>query len=225
MSDAISSHSTRDRGKLARFKRAGGALRTEEVAGDEPVSGPQIQWATHAEFPTTVRLLEFNCCAIPLTAAGGGGVFAAPAKAVASLDFGRPSRRSPADGGGPSASHSTEGCHVHRRWSDLPHGTRDTAESTNAVYCRLPGPRKKNARVLVSEWRKRGVRKRQQSVHRKCQAGLQATVLSYIEDFAGRLATPRSQWSCSHPYLLRFRPCDALDSRRFAQDKRHGGAN
>ena len=74
-------------------------LGTEDLAGDEPVSGPQLQWATHTDFPTVVTLLELNCCAIHLTAAGGGGgVCAVPAKAVAGPDLGgagRRSRRSP----------------------------------------------------------------------------------------------------------------------------------
>ena len=64
-----------------------GLLVTEELAGDVPASGPQLQWATHTEFPCVVRLFELNCCAILLTAAGGGGIFAVPAKSVAALDF------------------------------------------------------------------------------------------------------------------------------------------
>ena len=150
VSPSTRSHSARDRGLLG----------AEELAAEEPVSGPQLQWATHTEFPTIVRLLELNCCAVPLTAAGGGSVFAAPAKAVASLDVGDalearssfssqmdrqelhilrtlarwyssrllPSSRaswilSPKFQRGLSDSHQTDGCHIHRRWSDLLHGT------------------------------------------------------------------------------------------------------
>ena len=39
--------------------------------------------ATHTEFPSVVRLFELNCCAIPLTAAGDGGIVA-----VVRLDLG-----------------------------------------------------------------------------------------------------------------------------------------
>ena len=64
-----------------------GLLGTEELAGDEPACGPQLQWATHTEFPTIVKLLELNCCAISLTAADGGGVFAVLTNVVAGLDL------------------------------------------------------------------------------------------------------------------------------------------
>ena len=53
---------------------------------------------------------------------------------------------------------------THRRWSELLHGTRDTAESTKAVCCMLPAPRK-NTQVRVSQWRRRGVRRKQRRVH------------------------------------------------------------
>ena len=46
----------------------------EELTGDELVSGLQLQWASHTEFPNVVRIFELNCCAIPLTAVAGGGV-------------------------------------------------------------------------------------------------------------------------------------------------------
>ena len=46
-------------------------LGTEEVAGDELTSSPQLQWAAQAEFSSVVRLFELNCCAIPLAAVGG----------------------------------------------------------------------------------------------------------------------------------------------------------
>ena len=46
-----------------------GLLGTEELAGDETTSGPQLQWATHTDFPSVVMLF-FNCCAIQLTPAG-----------------------------------------------------------------------------------------------------------------------------------------------------------
>ena len=157
-------------------------LRTEELAGNEPVSGPQLQRATHAEFPSNVRVLELNCCAILLTAAGSGGIFAILANAVAGLDLGTQGRReakpsfpsqkdrqelhilptlarwcssrmlptsraswilSPKFQRGPSDSRQTDGNHIQRRWSDLLHGTRDAAESIEAVCCLLPAPRKK----------------------------------------------------------------------------------
>ena len=59
------------------------------MAGDELTSGLQLQWATQTEFPSVVRLFEFNCCAIPLTAAerGSGGIFAVLAGAVAGPDL------------------------------------------------------------------------------------------------------------------------------------------
>ena len=134
-------------------------------------------------FPTIVRLLELNCCAIHLTAAGGGSAFAVPVAAVVGLDLvmqggevvvpladGPSGVAHPSDScpvvfieiasdlegqlnknqkfhRGVSNSHQTDGCHIHRRWSDLLHGTRDAAESTKAVYCLLPDQRKKNTRV------------------------------------------------------------------------------
>ena len=51
-------------------------LGTEELSwlGDESMSGPQLQWTTQTEFAGVVRLFELNCCAIPLTAAGSGGI-------------------------------------------------------------------------------------------------------------------------------------------------------
>ena len=55
-----------------------GLLGTEELAGDETTSGPQLQWATNTEFPSVVRLFELNCCAIPLTAAGREGEVVVP---------------------------------------------------------------------------------------------------------------------------------------------------
>ena len=33
---------------------------TMELAGHEAVSGPQLQWATHTEFPSVLKLLELN---------------------------------------------------------------------------------------------------------------------------------------------------------------------
>ena len=50
--------------------------------------GLQLQRAAHAEFPNVVRLFELDCCAIPLRTAGGGGIFAVLAGAVAVLDLG-----------------------------------------------------------------------------------------------------------------------------------------
>ena len=50
-------------------------LGTEELTGDEPARGPQLQWATHTKLPSVLRLLELNCCAIQVTAAGSGGIF------------------------------------------------------------------------------------------------------------------------------------------------------
>ena len=53
-------------------------LGAEELTGDELASSLQLQWATQTEFPNVVRLIELNCCAILLTAAGSGGIFAVP---------------------------------------------------------------------------------------------------------------------------------------------------
>ena len=71
---------------------------------------------------------------------------------------------------GPSDSHQMDGYHVHSRWSELLHGTRDAAESTKAVYRPHLAPRKKNTQVQVSQWRRRGVRKRQRSVHHQAES-------------------------------------------------------
>ena len=70
----------------------------EEFAGDEPVNGPQFQWATHTEFPSVVRLFELNCCSIPLTAAGRWRHFCSACKSSGQSRLGdaeRQSRRSP----------------------------------------------------------------------------------------------------------------------------------
>ena len=53
-----------------------GLLATEDLAGKEPVSGLQLHWATHTEFPSIVSVLDLNCCTIPLTPACGRGIFA-----------------------------------------------------------------------------------------------------------------------------------------------------
>ena len=85
MADTTRSHSTRDRGKFARYRRAG-APRYEGTG-----LGRASKWAAAfsgllmPSFPTIARLLELNCCAIPLTAAGGGSAFALPAEAVAGV--------------------------------------------------------------------------------------------------------------------------------------------
>ena len=141
-------------------------LGTVELAGNELMSGPQLQWAV-------VRLFELNCCAIPLTAAGSGGILAVPARAVAGLDLGTqegdvdvpltggPSVRSctsfrflrllptsragwklfPKFQGNPSDSRQMDGYHTFRRWSKLLHGARDAAEPRKAVHCPLLAPR------------------------------------------------------------------------------------
>ena len=89
-----------------------GILRAEEVAGDDLASGLQLQWAAQAEFPSVARLVELDCCAIPLTVAGSGGIFAVLAGAVAGLDLG--TQRGEVDvslTGGPSgAAHHSESC-------------------------------------------------------------------------------------------------------------------
>ena len=54
-------------------------LGAEEVTGRGLASGLQLQWAAQDEIPN-VRLFELDCCAIPLTAAGG--MFAGPSGAV-----------------------------------------------------------------------------------------------------------------------------------------------
>ena len=61
---------------------------TKEVIGSGLASGLQLQRAAHAEFPNVVRLFELDWCAILLRTAGGGGIFAVLAGAVAVLDFG-----------------------------------------------------------------------------------------------------------------------------------------
>ena len=60
-------------------------LRAGEVAGDELASGLQCQRAAQADLLNVVRPFELACCGIPLTAAGGGGIFAVPATVVAWL--------------------------------------------------------------------------------------------------------------------------------------------
>ena len=67
-------------------------VRSEEQAGDVVPSSSQLQWATQTARPRFVRLFELNCCAIPLSAVGG--IFAAPAIAVADLDLGTHERYS-----------------------------------------------------------------------------------------------------------------------------------
>ena len=69
---------------------------------------------------------------------------------------------------GLSSSHQVDGCHIHRRWSDLRHATTGTAESKEAVL----DLRKKSTRVQVSQRRRHWLRRRQRSVcHR---AGLRS---------------------------------------------------
>ena len=64
-----------------------GLFGTEELAGDEPISSFQRQWAYHTEFPSVVKLFELNCCSIPVTAAGSGGNFCSTCKSSCRLDF------------------------------------------------------------------------------------------------------------------------------------------
>ena len=86
----------------------------EELAGEELASGLQLQWATQTELPNVVRLFEVNCCAIPLTGAGGGGIFAVLARAVAGLDLGTQEGDVdlPLTGGPSGAAHPSDSCAV-----------------------------------------------------------------------------------------------------------------
>ena len=51
------------------------------------------------------------------------------------------------------------------------------------------------------------------------QAELQATMHAHMEEFADRLARPRSQRGCSHPNTVQFEPCDVGNSGCFAKVK------
>ena len=82
------SHSTRDRGKFARYRRAGAPRYEGNGWGRASKWAAAFSGLLTPSFPTIVRLLELNCCAIPLTAAGGGSAFAVPVAAVAGLDLG-----------------------------------------------------------------------------------------------------------------------------------------
>ena len=153
-----------------------GLLGTEELADDETTSGPQLQWAAHSEFPSVVRLFELKCCTIPRTAAGSAGFFAcSTCKSVVGLHLetqGGEVVVHLADG--PSGvAHPQDSCavvfietrgpagynlrssrgvyptgfHIHRRWSELLLGTRDTADSMKAVCCVHQAPPKKSTQV------------------------------------------------------------------------------
>ena len=267
MADTTRSHSARHRGKFARFRRAGGSSVRRNWLG-EPVSGPQLQWATHTEFPTIVRLFELNCCAIPVTAAGGGSVFAACKSSCRSGfgDAGRRSRRSPrrwavrnctSFGLLPGGIHrdccrprGPAGYFLRSSRGVYPILTRRTAatytvvgptccmgreihwESTKAVYCPPLAPRKKNTRVKSPSGEGTGCEKAANASNTKRERGptSDASVPSRIPGngavsygrFRWQTGRPRSQWSCSHPDPLLFRPCDAgeflpLRARQAAQ--------
>ena len=138
-------------------------LGTEELAGDESMSGPQLQWATETEFPSVVRLVELNCCAIPLTAAGCGGIFAVPAREVAA----HPSDSCAvvfieiaADQRDLSDSHQTDGYHMYRRWRELLHGTRHTEDFVDRLaavevsgYAPVPTPSSSSPAMLRNSCR------------------------------------------------------------------------
>ena len=99
---------------------------------------------------------------------------------------------------GLSGSHQMDGYLTHPRWSFLRHGARGTAELKKAVCCRIPDLRKKHARLSLPVAKARGGKKEAKRPPprgivapppmRQCQAESQTTVLSHIEDFAGRLA-------------------------------------
>ena len=74
MSDTTLLCCARDGGKFARFSCAG--------------APPQLQWGSQSEFPSVVRLFEFNSFAIALTVVRSGGIFPVPTRAVGGLDLG-----------------------------------------------------------------------------------------------------------------------------------------
>ena len=202
-------------------------------AGDERAGGP-LQWATHTEFPNIVKLHELNCCAILLTAAGGGSVFAVFVKALAGLDLGdagRRGRRSPrrwivrsctsfglVPGStyrdcfrprGP-AGYSPKFLQGSFRFSPdgrLPHTPSlvrlaawdERLQRNRRRLCIVRSAEEEHAGLKVSQWSKaRSAKKAAKRPppsgiaalppERQCQAEFQATVLSQMEDFAGRLA-------------------------------------
>ena len=87
-------------------------LGADEVIVDELASSLQLQWAAQAEFPNVARPFELHCCAIPLTAAGGGGICAVPAGAVAGLDLGTQGGEVEVllTGGPSEAAHHSDSC-------------------------------------------------------------------------------------------------------------------
>ena len=206
-----------------------------DLVGDEPAGGPQLQWATQTEFRPSMKPHEVNCCAIPLPAAGGGGVIAVLAKAVAGLDletqagevivlfadgssgFGHPSDSCPRQYLSrtfPTSRTSwmvspkfwrvypvlTRWTAAHTtRWSDLRHGMTGTAESEEAVCCPIPDLWRKSTQVQVSQRRRHGVRRRQQSVcHREGLRSHLPSVNVSCGSFWWQTVRSRSQWSYSH---------------------------
>ena len=102
----------RNGGKFARF-RCARPPRNRGIARDELTGSPQLQWATQTEVPSVARLFELNCCAIPLTAVGSGGIFAVLARAVVGLDLGTQEDVDVLLTGGPSGSaHPSDSCAV-----------------------------------------------------------------------------------------------------------------
>ena len=157
-----------------------GLLGSEELAGDETTSGPQLQWATHAEFPSVARLFEHS------------GEVWRPCKSSRRSGFrdaGRRSRCTPfgllrggihRDCGRPQRR---AGYYLRTSRGVYPILTRRTATTDTVVgpNCCMgrkiqrsrrrlrtvytPAPRKKNTQVQVSQWRRRGVRRMQRSSH------------------------------------------------------------
>ena len=92
MADTIRSYSARNGGKFARF-RCAGAPRNRGIGWGRTDEQSAASMGYSDRISECREVFELNCCAIPLTAVGSGGIFAVPARAVAGQDFGDAGRR------------------------------------------------------------------------------------------------------------------------------------
>ena len=165
-----------------------------------------------------VRLFKLICCAIPLTAAGGGGIVESGCWTRLG-NAGERRRRAPleivSEFSGECIRFSPDG-----RLPHLPSMARETQRNRGKL-CAVPAPRKKNTQVLVSSWPRRGVQKRVgETFGAKRDRGPSSKAsIAHTEEFAGILAAlevsgvvPIPTPGSSSPAMLEI-PCLLTHSR------------
>ena len=249
MADTTISYSARDRGELARFRCAGatrymgfGCLRTDERCAASVGHSDRISECRDSVRPQLLRDStdsgwEWRHFCSTCKSSCWSGFRDAGLHILRTLARWYSSRLLPTSRSswilstkfqrGPSDSHQTDGYHLHRRWSELLHETRDTAESTKAVYPRLRGRRTRKFKSLSGEGAECEEGIEAPTTKRDRGPASEASVPSRIPGngarshgrFRWQVGRPRSQWGCSRPDALHFEPCDVGNSCCLAKDK------